>query len=112
MLWATAANVREAPRAAGRLSTVTRRSMLSTRASVAMRPVLAENAVDGGVDPGMTLDRDRVARALPSYEIGEEVGRGAWGVVIRAKHRQLGREVAIKELPRRSPLTRPCSGGS
>ena len=47
----------------------------------------------------MTLDRDRVARALPSYEIGEEVGRGAWGVVIRAKHRQLGREVAVKELP-------------
>jgi subtilisin family serine protease len=46
VLWATAANVREAPRAAGRLSTVTRRSMLSTRASVAMRPVLAENAVD------------------------------------------------------------------
>jgi len=48
----------------------------------------------------MTLDRDRVTAALPAYEIGGELGRGGWGVVIAGRHRQLGREVAIKQLPR------------
>lgn len=38
--------------------------------------------------------------ALPGYEIGNEIGRGAFGVVYRGRHRQLGREVAIKQLPR------------
>ncbi len=36
--------------------------------------------------------------ALPGYEIGGELGRGAFGVVIAGRHRQLGREVAIKQL--------------
>ena len=36
--------------------------------------------------------------ALPSYEIGDELGRGAFGVVLAAHHRQLGRQVAIKQL--------------
>ena len=36
---------------------------------------------------------------LPSYDIGEELGRGSTGVVLAARHRQLGREVAIKLLP-------------
>jgi hypothetical protein len=48
----------------------------------------------------MALERDQVAQALPSYEIGEELGRGAWGVVILAEHRALGRSVAVKQLPR------------
>ncbi len=48
----------------------------------------------------MTLDRDRVTAALPAYEIGGELGRGGWGVVLAGRHRQLGREVAIKQLPR------------
>src|SRR3954454_3146187 len=48
----------------------------------------------------MTLDRDRVAAALKAYEVGGELGRGGWGVVLAGKHRQLGRDVAIKELPR------------
>ncbi len=48
----------------------------------------------------MALERDQVAQALPSYEIGEELGRGAWGVVISAEHRALGRPVAVKQLPR------------
>jgi hypothetical protein len=48
----------------------------------------------------MALDRDQVAQALPSYEIGEELGRGACGVVISAEHRALGRAVAVKQLPR------------
>ena len=48
----------------------------------------------------MTIDREQVEHALPNYEIGEEIGRGGWGVVLHGRHRQLGREVAIKELPR------------
>jgi hypothetical protein len=48
----------------------------------------------------MTLDRDLVAAALPAYELGAELGRGGWGVVLQARHRQLGREVAVKQLPR------------
>ncbi len=48
----------------------------------------------------MSLDRDRVAAALPSYDVGGELGRGGWGVVLEGRHKQLGREVAIKQLPR------------
>jgi len=45
------------------------------------------------------VDRDSVlAAALPGYEIGSELGRGAFGVVVGGRHRQLGREVAIKQL--------------
>jgi len=39
-----------------------------------------------------------VGAALPGYEIGAELGRGAFGVVLAGRHRQLGREVAIKQL--------------
>ena len=42
---------------------------------------------------------DQVAAALPSYEIGEELGRGSTGIVLAARHRRLGRDVAIKLLP-------------
>ncbi len=48
----------------------------------------------------MALERDQVAQALPSYDMGEELGRGAWGVVLSAQHRALGRSVAVKQLPR------------
>ena len=40
-----------------------------------------------------------LAVALPAYEVGRELGHGAWGVVLEGRHRQLGREVAIKQLP-------------
>jgi serine/threonine-protein kinase len=46
------------------------------------------------------LDRDLIAAALPTYDIGREVGRGGWGVVLSGRHRQLARDVAIKQLPR------------
>jgi non-specific serine/threonine protein kinase len=42
---------------------------------------------------------EQVGAALPSYEIGEELGRGSTGVVVAARHRQLGRDVAVKLLP-------------
>jgi hypothetical protein len=45
-------------------------------------------------------DRERLAAALPAYDIGPELGRGGFGVVLEGRHRQLGRAVAIKELPR------------
>ena len=40
-----------------------------------------------------------LAAALPEYELLGELGRGAMGVVLLARHRTLGRPVAIKELP-------------
>jgi serine/threonine-protein kinase len=48
----------------------------------------------------MSAESDAVAAALPSYEVGEELGRGGWGVVLAGRHRQLDRNVAIKQLPR------------
>jgi serine/threonine-protein kinase len=47
----------------------------------------------------MTLDRRRVTDALPNYEVGAEIGRGGWAVVLHARHRILEREVAVKHLP-------------
>ena len=44
-------------------------------------------------------DRDRISAALPNYEVGDQLGKGGWGVVYEGRHRQLGREVAIKQLP-------------
>jgi serine/threonine protein kinase len=45
-------------------------------------------------------DRRRLEEALPGYELGDHLGRGAFGVVIAGHHRGLGRDVAIKRLPR------------
>lgn len=44
------------------------------------------------------LRRDALAAALPAYEIGEELGRGAYGIVVGATHRRLDRPVAVKVL--------------
>jgi serine/threonine-protein kinase len=43
-------------------------------------------------------ERSELARAMPAYEIGEVLGRGAFAVVYAARHVQLRREVAIKRL--------------
>ncbi|MCA9059915.1 MAG: serine/threonine protein kinase [Planctomycetaceae bacterium] len=40
------------------------------------------------------------------YETMEEIGRGGWGVVVRARDRQLSREVAVKKL-NQSGITDP-----
>jgi serine/threonine-protein kinase len=47
-----------------------------------------------------TESTDELASALPGYEIGGVLGRGAFGVVLAGRHRQLSRPVAIKQLPR------------
>ncbi len=46
----------------------------------------------------MTIERDRISQALPAYVVGEELGRGAFGVVWAGEHRRVGRRVAIKQL--------------
>jgi hypothetical protein len=48
----------------------------------------------------MSLDRRAMGDALPNYEIGRELGRGAFGIVYEGHHRHLDRRVAIKQLPR------------
>ncbi len=48
----------------------------------------------------MGSERELIVEALPGYELGPELGRGAWGVVYEGVHRNLGRAVAIKQLPR------------
>ncbi|MCM3885147.1 serine/threonine-protein kinase, partial [Frankia sp. R82] len=44
------------------------------------------------------LDLARVAAALPGYELGDELGRGGFGVVVAARHRLIDRPVAVKVL--------------
>ena len=46
----------------------------------------------------MIVDRELVAAALPGYELGSQVGRGAFGIVVVAKDR-LRRDVAVKIMP-------------
>jgi serine/threonine-protein kinase len=43
--------------------------------------------------------REGLSEALPSYEIGDELGRGAMGEVYAARHTRLDRDVAVKQLP-------------
>ena len=47
----------------------------------------------------MKGEREEIQAALPAYEVGTELGRGAWGVVYGGRHRHLRRDVAIKQLP-------------
>lgn len=46
----------------------------------------------------MSTNLQDVARALPDYDVLAEVGRGEFGIVWQGRHRQLHREVAIKQL--------------
>jgi serine/threonine protein kinase len=47
----------------------------------------------------MSRDEELVAAALPLFDVQGELGRGAWGIVLAGRHRSLGRDVAIKQLP-------------
>jgi hypothetical protein len=47
----------------------------------------------------MTVDRELLGSALPAYDIGDVLGQGGWGQVVSGQHRQLDRQVAIKQLP-------------
>jgi len=44
-------------------------------------------------------DTAALQAALPDYEISQELGRGAMGIVYLGRHKALDRTVAIKELP-------------
>ncbi|WP_250286942.1 MULTISPECIES: serine/threonine-protein kinase [unclassified Frankia] len=46
----------------------------------------------------MIVDRARIGAALPAYELGTQLGTGAFGLVIEGRHRRLERPVAIKVL--------------
>lgn len=46
----------------------------------------------------MLFDRAQVLAALPQYEVGAQLGRGGFGLVMEGRHRRLGRPVAIKIL--------------
>ena len=47
----------------------------------------------------MNFDRELISSALPAYDVGDELGQGGMGVVVSGQHRQLGRRVAIKQMP-------------
>ena len=47
----------------------------------------------------MSADANGIATCLPNYAVGNELGRGGFGVVYGGRHRRLDRLVAIKELP-------------
>jgi sugar lactone lactonase YvrE len=42
------------------------------------------------------VDRGRIAAALPGYALGRELGSGAFGLVLAARQRDPGRDVAVK----------------
>ncbi|GAA0246731.1 serine/threonine-protein kinase [Cryptosporangium japonicum] len=46
----------------------------------------------------MMIDRPRIAAALPQYEIGEPLGRGAHGLVFAVRHRRLSSMRAVKAM--------------
>ncbi len=48
----------------------------------------------------MERDREVLQAALVGYELGDELGRGGWGIVYAGVHQRLRRQVAIKMLPR------------
>ncbi|MCK9897224.1 protein kinase, partial [Frankia sp. AgB32] len=56
----------------------------------------------------MIIDRDRVAKVLPGYELGEQLGAGAFGLVLAGTHRQMGRPVAIKVMAAAGAVAAPA----
>ena len=46
----------------------------------------------------MIIDRAKIEAALPHYELGEEIGRGGFGLVLSARHRKLGQLRAVKAI--------------
>ncbi|CAO5152869.1 eukaryotic-like serine/threonine-protein kinase [Frankia sp. AiPs1] len=51
----------------------------------------------------MIIDRRRVEAALPGYVLTDELGSGAFGLVLAARHRRMDRPVAIKVMKADGP---------
>src|SRR4051794_24244162 len=64
-------------------------------------PEVIESPVEAFID--VPADDPLVGAMLGSYEIGERIGSGEYGVVYRARHRLLGWERALKLLPASLP---------
>jgi serine/threonine protein kinase len=64
-------------------------------------PEVIESPVEAFIDA--PTDDPLVGAVLGSYEIGERIGAGEYGVVYRARHRLLGWERALKLLPASLP---------
>src|SRR5688572_8039820 len=61
--------------------------------SDALTPTVAEPSTLGTQPVGRVTLRD-----IPDYELGDVTGRGGMGEVILARHRRIGREVALKRM--------------
>ena len=55
---------------------------------------------------GAICEPSSLPERIGSYEVCREIGRGGMGVVYEARHRELGRLVALKLLPRRTSTDR------
>jgi eukaryotic-like serine/threonine-protein kinase len=58
------------------------------------------NAIQAGDPSAVTRMNELAGQSLGGYQLEEEIGRGSMGMVYRGKQIALGREVAIKVLPR------------
>ena len=70
-------------------------------AELGINPGAGTMALLGAIQSGAVARSDRQPQAIRGYELGEELGRGSFGLVYRAYQPAVGRDVAIKIIPGR-----------